>query len=270
MKHATLLRPGKTNGRAPLVCFPGFLGTPDAFREVATLLRHPGSIFGVGLPGHGRPPRRVIPGGFLAVVEELARDLDERAFLLGYSLGARLALAVASARPERVRGVISVGACFGIVDEAERVRRRAWESAQISLLRLHGLPVFVEYWESLPLFDTQHALAADVLEGQRNARLAHDPDGIAQALANLGTGSMPDLLPGLARARVPLLLCAGSRDPRFIREAERARSVVSHARRQVIDGAGHNAVLEAPQLLASVVDDQLERWSESPRMETRP
>ena len=105
----------------PLLMLHGFAGSPrswDAVLADAQLGRRPVTPH---LPGHGDAP--TIAGGFDAVVDHLAAALDpEPHGVVGYSLGARLALGLAVRHPRRVERLLLVGVNPGLDDEGFRKR----------------------------------------------------------------------------------------------------------------------------------------------------
>lgn len=248
---------------APLWLLHGFLGAPGSWERVRGSLRYPGPVRVPYLFGHGLPPREV-PPDFGRAVDALATEILEPAFVVGYSLGGRLALGLACRYPERVRGVIAIGAHPGIATAEERAARRAWEDELVVHLESGSLASFVDAWEKLPLFASQARLPETVLAAQRATRLAHDPRALARALSALGTGRMPPL--PLERAGLPILLLTGERDEKLA-AAARACPGLPHLR---VPGAGHNPLLETPSLLARMLDRELEAWSVTKTLENHP
>ncbi len=208
------------------------------------------------LPGHGRdpwyPPTDTLDGAVEAIAAGLPSD---KVFLVGYSMGARVALAVALAHPDKVLGAVLVGVDPGIPSETERKVRAAWDDAEAVRVERDGLERYAAHWGSLPIFETQRRLP-EILRRQRAIqRMEHTPKGIAWAMRTLGTGRMPSQWPALARTTVPLCFVAGALDEKFMALAERAACVAPHGERQVVDGAGHDVALENPDALAAIVQD---------------
>lgn len=266
MSHRVLLREARDPRAAPVLLLHGLLGSPQSWQEVVSALGHAGPIHAAVLPGHGRPPRPM-PSSFEAAADELANDLPHASVVVGYSLGGRLALGMAAFRPDKTRAVIAIGAQLGLIGEVERAERRSWEREQQELLEKAGLAAFVAHWESQGLFASQRSLDAQRLERQRSQRLAHDARGIAAAMDVLGSGRMPDLLPRVTRERVPVLMVAGESDPRFVARAHAAATAAPNIEARIVAHAGHNVVLEEPEILAGILDQQLSRWSPAHHLE---
>ncbi len=255
---------------APIVALHGFLGTPATWRTVVERLEGAAAphrkalgaatasprrvALGV-LPGHGREPW--VPDGvsFLEIAEAMTRAIpfDEPSVLVGYSMGGRLALAMAALHPSRFNSVIVIGASAGLADDAERRARAAADDADADRLLAAGLPAFVDGWEERPLFATQRELDAASRAAVRRERLAHTEAGLAWALCTLGLGRMPRLDP--ARCQVPLVAVAGARDAKYAAIAAAIAREAPRARARIIEDVGHNVALEAPAALAAVIGE---------------
>lgn len=227
----------------------GFLGSPAQWSGVRGGLED-----AWWMPGHGPSPW-VLPGaGFDEVLDALAPWTRGRRVLVGYSLGARLALSLALRHPGEVRAVVLVGGTPGIQDAAERARRAAADDALAASIARDGLERFVERWEALPLFATQREMAPELRAAQRAWRTGHEAGGIAWALSTLSTGRMPPRWGALATAPFTVHAVTGERDEKFTRIAEemvrRSGGRVVHHR---VAGVGHNVALEDPAAVARVV-----------------
>jgi len=231
----------------------GFLGAPGQWAEVLARTGDPLDAC-PRLLGHGRAPW-MPPGGFTEVVDAFAaRALaDEPVTLVGYSLGARVALSLALRHPARVARLVLVGVAYGIDDPRDRGARARADEALAASLDRDGVAAFVRAWESLPLFETQRALPAAVSAAQRAWRTEHTARGLAWSLRALGLGQQTPCREAFARSTLPVTLITGGRDEKFTaiaRELVRLRSGVEHV---VVKGAGHNVALEDPDAVARAV-----------------
>jgi 2-succinyl-6-hydroxy-2,4-cyclohexadiene-1-carboxylate synthase len=175
------------------------------------------------------------------------------AHLVGYSMGARVALGLALRYPQLVSRLTLIGVNPGLEDQRARAERRAWETRWMQVLTREGIDAFADAWEALPLWQSQRTLPPERLARQRAARRAHDPRRLAAALDVLGLGAMPNLWPELPRLEIPIHLIAGERDAKFKRLAERIAEHAPRARISLVPDAGHNPILEAPHELAPLL-----------------
>jgi 2-succinyl-6-hydroxy-2,4-cyclohexadiene-1-carboxylate synthase len=173
------------------------------------------------------------------------------AHLAGYSLGARLALGIAVRHPERVSRLTLVGVHPGLTTEAERYERRRSDQRFIELLETCGIDAFVDAWSAQPLFATQKHLPDAVRSARQKERLAHDPKELARSLRITGLAEMPDFRPYLGEIRMPVTLLSGELDQKFTALGEELSRLLPSARRTIAPGAGHDLLLERPDLVAT-------------------
>lgn len=207
------------------------------------------------LPGHGGDAGTVDPTAFTlsATLDGIASKGDWPADLVGYSMGARLALHFAAANPTRVRRLVLESGSPGLATEAEREERRRADSELAEDIVEGGIEAFVDAWEARPLFETRRALSRDVRDRQRALRLRNDPGSLAAALDGFGTGALPSLWETLPEIRTPTLLLVGALDRKFVDIAERMAVLMPEARVLPVPGAGHTVHLERPDEWLSAV-----------------
>ncbi len=199
------------------------------------------------LPGHGPDGAPGTATTFEEAASTLLAPLRGVRVLVGYSMGARLALALALRGLPGLTAVVLVGGTPGIEDPAERAARIADDERLAHDLLDGGVDAFMDRWEALPLFATQSTLPREVRAAQRRWRTVHRPAGLAWALATLGTGAMPSYWEALSCVTVPVHAVTGDLDAKFTAVAEamvrRSGGRVTHHR---VPGCGHNVVLERP------------------------
>jgi len=225
----------------------GFTGTPESFSG----LRVPqGSI----LPTLGGHVGTTALGSFEAEVERLAGLGAGCSGLFGYSLGGRLALGLLARYPDRFGHAVIVSAQPGLKTDAERRARRDADSRFVSVLKERGLLAFVDAWQALPLWASQGALPEAVKQEQRAQRLRHHAAGLSQSLLQHGLGEMPDLRPRLAAVRTRVDVLVGERDDKFVALGHELCDIISGARLTIAPGAGHNLLLERPELCSQMFE----------------
>ncbi len=215
----------------------------------------PAAVVAPHLPGHH--PALAVQPGFAANARALADALEAAGIsppwrLCGYSLGGRVAQAIAAAAPERVVELWLVGAHPGLETEAERAARRRTDAALATRLRADGIVPFVNMWEALPLFASQRIAPAEALAAQRRVRLGHDAEALARSLEEMGLGAMPDYRAAIAALAPRTHLVVGALDGARL-ALTRALAADAGAQLHELPGAGHNVPLEAPAALAALL-----------------
>jgi 2-succinyl-6-hydroxy-2,4-cyclohexadiene-1-carboxylate synthase len=224
----------------------GFTGTAESFSG----LRVPEGSIAPTLGGHLGTPAL---GSFEDEVERLAALGAGCAGLFGYSLGGRLALGLLARYPTRFARAVIVSAQPGLASDAERSARRDADLRFVNLLTERGLSAFVDAWQALPLWASQGALPEAVKQEQRAQRLRHHAAGLSQSLRQHGLGEMPDLRPPLARVQTAVDVLVGERDDKFVALGRELCEIISGARLTIAPGAGHNLLLERPELCSQML-----------------
>ena len=227
-------------------------GLADAAREAGFTTIAP------DLPGHGGTGWRSGDAADAgdpsrATIERIADDLPallravgrEPAHVVGYSLGARVALRLAIAHPASVGRLVLEAPSAGIADPADRAARRAADAALARSLERDGIASFVDAWERSPVLAGGSRLGAGARSRVREIRVGHDPNGLAASLLAAGQGAMEPLHDRLAAVASPTLVIVGADDPARGR-AEEVAAGIAGARLAVIPGAGHAPHLERP------------------------
>lgn len=242
-----------------LLALHGFLGAPSDWDEVLAACSL--SWRAIPVPFHGATEEHASYTSWDETVRALAAQLGPgKVVLCGYSLGARLALGLAFALGERLAGLVSISGHAGL-PEGERAERRRFEQSMAA--RLESAPsmaAFVDSWEDLPLFASQTTNASTQrLQQQRQIRTMHDPKRVSGAFRVLGTSAMPYYEPRLAELSAPVLWLAGGLDEKYRDLAVRyaSRGTASSV---VLEGVGHNPLLEAQARTAAAIEAALANW----------
>lgn len=224
----------------------GFTGSPESFAPLGL----PENFVAPALAGHLETP---VVGDFESEVERLAALATGCDGLLGYSLGGRFALGLLARYPARFQHAVIASAQPGLATEAERMRRREGDARLIAILREQGLPAFVEHWQALPLWASQGLLSEAMRQEQRRQRLRHRAEGLAQSLLHHGLAEMRDFRPDLAQVSTRVDLVVGERDEKFVTFGHELARLLPSAQLTVAPGAGHNLILERPELVRQLL-----------------
>ena len=271
LAYGVRLTDGADSARATIVMLHGFSGSSEDWTETAAKLEAEGYAgVGIDLPGHGLTGVPTDPRQF--TMAETARNLTSliatlgiaRAHWMGYSMGGRVALYLGVAEPARVSSLILESTSPGIATEPARKSRRDRDEALASEIGLRGIPWFVSYWESLPVFASQRRLSEAARGAQRARRLRNSAAGLAGSLHGLGQGAQEFLGPRVGSIRCPALLLAGALDLEYAALARQMAAAIPEAEAIVVPDAGHNIHLEEPGAFHRVVLDRLQQLEAEP------
>ncbi|WP_168195881.1 2-succinyl-6-hydroxy-2,4-cyclohexadiene-1-carboxylate synthase [Nissabacter sp. SGAir0207] len=240
------------DARPWLVFLHGLLGSAADWQAVAAQC-HGWRTLALDLPGHGASAG-ISPSGFAALDQQLRATLRHRGvaryWLVGYSLGGRVAMYHATRQPAGLCGLVVEGGHPGLMTAAERQARLAHDQRWAQRLLQQPLETVLDAWYRQPVF-------ADLAEPQRQALIAlrrhNAPAGVAQMLLATSLGHQPPLDAALARLHHPFHYLCGGRDSRFRALAEARRLPLT-----LLAGCGHNAHFDDPGLftrhLISIID----------------
>lgn len=207
----------------------------------------------VDLPGYAGATES--DADFTSTAQAVIDRLPDGVTLCGWSLGAMLAMRVALLAPQRVAGLLLVGAT------ASFCQREDWPAAQPpELLDSFSASIRGEPQQTLQRF------AALLCQGDRQSRSL-----IRLLLACLRNAAPPsretlrrgldwlrevDLRPQLSTIATPTLLIHGDRDPlNPVAAAHSLATSLPAARLEVFDGAAHAPFLADPDRFVQLVND---------------
>jgi len=234
----------------PLLLIHGFTGSAASWAPLLPQLARDHRVLTVELLGHGESDA---PDAGRHAVERQAVDLilildrvgAAPADVLGYSLGARVALRLAIESPSSVRRLVLESPSAGVADPAARAARQDADDRWIEQLEREDMDGFVRDWAAQPIFASQAHLAPE--------RRANRPHGLATSLRGAGQGVMTPLHERLRAIAAPTLVVSGRLDPTgSLRAAEVARGIPG-AIHEIIDDAGHTPHLETPARFLQLV-----------------
>lgn len=248
--------------KPPVVLLHGFLGTGADWHPLRAALGADRAYLAPTLPGHGPDPAPVPDDddAFLGVVAYLLAETPPEPFdLVGYSMGARFALAMLAVSPERVRRAVILGGSAGLEDPGERAARCELDRVRAAALRSLPFADWLDTWYAAPLFAS---LRASPAYAPMLARRLEDgrPDALAAALEAFSPGHQPPLGKRLATCPVPALLMAGSLDAKFAAQNAELAATNPAFEATTVAHAGHAPQLERPDDF----HDAVRRWLDRP------
>ena len=232
-------------GHPWLVFLHGFSGD---CREWLTV----GQAFGaysrlyIDLPGHGGSAK--IAANSLAEVSHLIeKTLNSynilKYWLVGYSLGGRVAMYFACQPREGLCGLVVEGGHPGLADENQRLLRRRNDAAWAERFRREPLTQVFADWYQQPVFASLDAAQRAALIALRSR---NNGGTLAAMLQASSLAEQPDLREALRAREFPFHYLCGERDSKFRAIADEL-SATTH----VINHAGHNAHRENPDAVVA-------------------
>jgi pimeloyl-ACP methyl ester carboxylesterase len=210
------------------------------------------------------PPERVDVAAHADDLEDLLSAVsEERAVVVGWSMGVQVALELVRRAPERVQKLVLISGAHG----------RPMANLRLPLAD-RFLPALIERLRPYARLGSRWVARAARSRGAvdlvRRARLVNPRVGtdelqeIARAfgsldfdvyLRTLAALEEHDATSALERLHVPTLVIAGARDPLFSpRLAEKLTAQIDRAELYVVPGATHYAPLEFPELVNARIE----------------
>ncbi|WP_305842158.1 2-succinyl-6-hydroxy-2,4-cyclohexadiene-1-carboxylate synthase [Photobacterium leiognathi] len=252
------------NTQPVIVFLHGLLGSGRDWRNITSVLAHRYTCITLDLPGHGLSASVNMPQAsseigfeqsYHAILDTLAYRGIKQFILVGYSLGARLAMYLASqltnhkpddsafSKPE-LKGLFLEGGHFGL-PVTEREARFANDKAWAERFSSEPLPVVLNDWY-------QQAVFSSLDHDQRQSLVLKRSDNLGAGVANMllatSLSKQPLLLTSLQTLTLPVRYVCGEHDTKFRQIAAQSELSV-----EVIPDAGHNIHVEQPQAFISAL-----------------
>jgi len=248
-----------------LLFLHGFTGTHATWHPVLEALENDYFIIATDHIGHGQTEVPAEVERFS--MEEQLKDLREiirhygvkHVRLIGYSMGGRIALSFAVKYPSLVKQLIIESSSPGLQTEEERIARRQLDERLATLIEREGIESFVQFWENIPLFDTQKKLPAIQRERIRKERLNQRIEGLAGSLRGIGTGSQPSMWEALESLSFPMTCVVGALDEKYVHLAKDMRAKNKNIEIIEVPATGHAIHVEKPRVFATIIEKQFSK-----------
>lgn len=260
---------------APVLLIHGLAANKLSFLPTLHGLSHGHEVHALDLPGFGRSDKP-LPGGrrysarWMAEVVHgyLVRNRIRSAYIVGNSMGGRIATELALRRPRQVRGIVGLGPAVAF-DEWQRLGPAfRWIQAEWAALAPWPLrPTWVESAMGDLFHDPSRlppgnlrAGADDVLRSCRDRGYRLAVAAAARHLAGERATGRRGFWDRLADLQVPSMWIWGRHD-RLVsyRYADRVRQILPHAHVEVWENIGHVPQFEDPERTNRTVGDFVAR-----------
>jgi 2-succinyl-6-hydroxy-2,4-cyclohexadiene-1-carboxylate synthase len=259
-----LLFDEKGSGKTPILFLHGFTGNAEDWLPFFNKLN--GNVFplALDLPGHGKSLNLEDEYYELENIDKVILEIIEKLnfkkiILAGYSMGGRAAYQFAVKHPQSLSGLIIESATPGLSENEFRNER--WQS-DLSLadeIVEKGVDWFVEYWFSLPIFNSLRNIGKEKLERTKEIRKLNNPRELSKALKGGSQGKVNHVWDKLDRINFPLLLIDGEDDKKYRFLDTLVLKEVPTAERKTVKDAGHNIHLEKPEEFIILVNSFIDK-----------
>ncbi|GEL05221.1 2-succinyl-6-hydroxy-2,4-cyclohexadiene-1-carboxylate synthase [Rummeliibacillus sp. G93] len=250
--------------KTTIVFLHGFTGSTKTWESTEQWISKKYRMISIDLMGHGLTdsPYSVEAYSMDEQVELLREFFEARRIytctLVGYSMGGRVALAFAIRYPDKVKKLVLESASPGLKTEEERRTRIKNDRQLAERIEKDGVEAFVNYWETIPLFESQKHLPADIKQQVRDERLNQSPVGLANSLRGMGTGKQSSYWHELKHFQKPVVMLTGELDRKFIQKAIEMKEEFPICEHHIVPAVGHAIHVENPQIFATIIKEHLE------------
>jgi len=243
----------------PIVLVHGLATTGSIWRRVAPTLARSRSVVAIDVPGFGASDPAG-PGFKLHAVAQRIRDglaqagVPEPYDLVGHSMGGAVALTLATAYPESVRGLVLVSPA-GLAPVPGPLAAAVGRAAELYIpLRRYGAPLAGHPW-GRRLLMTGGVIDGAALAPAEVRQLVSSSRGARRTRQALVAVAAADLRGMLADLRRPVGAIIGTGD-RVVRPGtlDTIRALCPDAACEVVTDAGHISMIERPQQFVTALE----------------
>lgn len=245
--------------KPPAIFLHGFMGNCKDWKKVIRFVSRDYYCLTIDLPGHGKTALKEyisFEKTAAALIEFLRQQEIRRCFLVGYSMGGRIALFLALRFPDYFSKVVLESASPGLPTQEERESRLKEDETIARQLESGDFKFFLLKWYSRPLFKG----LGNQLDFHQllKARLANNPKSLARSLRIFGTGNQPSLWEELHQCKIPILVLAGEEDKKYQLIAEEMSQSSQLIQAKIVEKCSHNIHFQQPKRLANYLCEFLD------------
>lgn len=237
----------------PLVLLHGWAMHTGVWREFAQTLGQMHQVICLDLPGHGHS-QAMAPFQLQTVVDALLEAIPAKQFsLLGWSLGATLALDMAARYPQRVEKLLLLAGNPRFVADG------AWPGMPAATLDAFSALLAADVAQTLARFLALQvnglAHGKPLLQQLKTALQQTSPPTSDILLAGLNMLKCCDLRQSLIKVAQPVAVILGERDQLVpVAVATHLAQIKPNAELHVLENAGHAPFLSHAEELAQILD----------------
>jgi len=213
--------------------------------------------------GHGQTESPPVEYGMGLLVQDLCELLKAlnvpETYVLGYSMGGRIALGLALDHPEMVKALILANSPVAPIQRSEEETKQMMEMMETRRKRMEaiekqGLESMIDEMTVMVLSPGFPEKNPEVVARYKEIRLKNDPGAYLTVMRSMATGMQP---PDVSALKCPTLIIAGEHDGLSGPEAARAGQKLISGSKLVVMPTGHAAAIEQPDEFNKAVLDFL-------------
>ena len=246
-----------------MVFLHGFTGSSTTWEPIIKRLPITVRCIAVDLLGHGKTEapqqtERYQMSEQVLDLHALFVSLQVSDFtLVGYSMGGRIALAYALHYPEHVKRLVLESASPGLQSETEQLTRIQADDSLANKIAQEGIPAFIDFWQDIPLFQSQKKLPSIKRQAIRHERLQQSSLGLVNSLKGIGTGRQPSFWSQLSELNMPVTIITGELDQKFYLIAQQMKNCIVNSEHIEVLDVGHAIHVENPVQFATIIMEQV-------------
>lgn len=235
-----------------LVMLHGFMGDSGIFDHLVAVLQDFTNPVTIDLIGHGQTDapedvKRYELSNQIDDINGLLRQLNlQSVFLLGYSMGGRLALRVALNNNLLLSGLILESTTYGIDDPEVKEGRLRSDRDNANRI-LNDFHTFVDKWNHNPLFAGTQPLKEQTQQKLDYIQRRQRPHGLANSLIGFGSANMPSVRHQLGNLSLPTLLITGEEDVKYSTLGREMSQQIPDCKHYILAGCGHRVHVDDPE-----------------------
>lgn len=247
--------------RKTIFCIHGFSGSSADWERLPILSSIDKFNFvNAKVPGHLHYKSELSKSLDLALIDLMSQAesiKSDRFYVMGYSMGGRLALMLANSElASRIDGIILISSGLGGLSESEKLVRKERDSKHAESLLQDPERFWLE-WYQQPIFNTIKGLSFDLLGQLIESKSLHDIQDLANVLREFSPAQHDNLLTDRLQ-RIPLLFLAGTNDIKYVSEGQKLVERHKLSSFVQVDDASHSLLWEQPVATSNAIGDWLQ------------
>lgn len=228
-----------------IVFLHGFLGAPSDWQYVARHLTDQYHCLFVDLPSFDN----------CSDIEDYAKQLftsiplKNPFYLVGYSLGSRIAMHWLQQNPKQLHRIVLEAGHPGLKNTTQKKQRETDDAIWQQRFEQEPLEASLALWYQQPVFS---AADTDTINS-KTRRLEGRQTHIGRLLAQTSLGNQQNLWPTLAHCDTPLLYISGGKDIKYSDIGRQLAQCNSNIVHKCIEESGHNCHNFAPEIFAQFI-----------------